>query len=376
MIRILFLLLASLFSTAAIALDSDREQPAVVDAQDIEIDLSAGLWTYRGDVTIRQGTLYMQAEEIQLFFEEDALTRAVANGTPAIFEQQPEGGNHLLKGRAQNIEIDEIKNIAIFVGNAKLQQGRDVITGETIIYDMETEKITVRGNASALGQTRRLLVSDIDQEEDPNKDEISRPKVVIQSSSNNTSVQNSIGSIEKTADEITRGQDDDAPNVQKKLILDKPSIKFLAARVKKGGARVHAAPITSASLLGNLSEQTPLKVLEIRNDLARVTIPSGINVWVSDSYVRENAGGQTIIKGKGVRARWLPSIESHIVGIFEPQEQVRVLGEKDNWKQVVLPPSIPAWIPLQQIEILEELSLAWYNDWKAYTGAPSGGIEN
>ena len=53
-----------------------------------------------------------------------------------------------------------------------------------------------------------------------------------------------------------------------------------------------------------------------------------------------------------------------------------MLGEKENWKQVVLPPSIPAWIPLQQIEILEEPSLAWYNDWKAYTGAPSGDIGN
>ena len=165
-------------------------------------------------------------------------------------------------------------------------------------------------------------------------------------------------------------------HITRKVKLDNQAIEFLAARVEKGGARVHSAPITSASLLGNLSEQTPLKVLEIRNDLARVTIPSGINVWVSDSYVRKNAGGQTIIKGKGVRARWLPSIESHIVGIFEPREQVRVLGEKENWKQVVLPPSIPAWIPLKQIEILEELSLAWYNDWKAYTGAPSGDIGN
>jgi hypothetical protein len=262
------------------------------------------------------------------------------------------------------------------VGNARLQQHRDVITGETIIYDMKTEKITVRGNASALGQTRRLSVSGINPEGNPNKDEISRPKVIIQPSSNDTSVQSSIGSIANTDNEITRGQDDDAPNVLKKLTLDKQSIEFLAARVGKGGARVHTAPITSASLLGNLSEQTPLKVLEIRNDLARVTISSGINVWVSDSYVRKNTDGQTIIRGEGVRARWLPSIESHIVGIFEPQQQVRVLRAKENWKQVVLPPSIPAWIPLQQIEILEEPSPAWHNDWKAYAGSPSGGIGN
>ena len=37
---------------------------------------------------------------------------------------------------AQTIEIDEIKNIAIFSGEARLQQHRDTITGDTIIYHM------------------------------------------------------------------------------------------------------------------------------------------------------------------------------------------------------------------------------------------------
>ena len=160
--RLFFLLITSLLYTTevAIALNSDRDHPAIVDAQDIEIDFSSGRWIYRGNVTIQQGTLYMTADEIHLFFDDDVLQRAIAHGQPVIFRQQPEGSNHLIRAQAQTIEIDEIENIAIFSGEPKLQQHRDTITGDTIIYHMKTEKMTVRGNVSAPGQTTRLAISD------------------------------------------------------------------------------------------------------------------------------------------------------------------------------------------------------------------------
>ena len=132
--RLFFLLFTSILylAEAAIALDSDRDHPAIVDAQDIEIDFATDRWIYRGDVTIRQGTLHMMADEIHLFFDDDVLRRAIAHGQPAVFRQQPEGSDHLIRGQAKTIEIDEIENVAIFSGEAKLQQHRDTITGELL----------------------------------------------------------------------------------------------------------------------------------------------------------------------------------------------------------------------------------------------------
>jgi len=63
-----FLLIFFLFPARfATALDSDRNQPAAFKAQDIEIDFNTGQRTYRGNVTIQQGTLRMKADVIHLF---------------------------------------------------------------------------------------------------------------------------------------------------------------------------------------------------------------------------------------------------------------------------------------------------------------------
>ena len=85
-----FLLIFFLFPARfATALDSDRNQPAEFKAQDIEIDFNTGQRTYRGNVTIQQGTLRMKADVIHLFFDDDVLQRVIAHGQPAIFQQQP-----------------------------------------------------------------------------------------------------------------------------------------------------------------------------------------------------------------------------------------------------------------------------------------------
>ena len=64
-----FLLIFFLFPARfATALDSDSNQPAEFKAQDIEIDFNTGQRTYRGNVTIQQGTLRMKADVIHLFF--------------------------------------------------------------------------------------------------------------------------------------------------------------------------------------------------------------------------------------------------------------------------------------------------------------------
>ena len=355
---------------SSIALDNDREQPAVVDAQDIEIDLGEGLWIYRGNVTIQQGTLQMIADEIRLFFEGDVLKRAIASGQPAIFEQKPEGSDYFLKGRAQNIEIDESENIAIFSGNAKLQQYRDVITGETIIYHMKTQKITVRGNISTPGQTTRLSTSAAEKNEVTNSSELStRPKVIIQSPSDDAAFEPSIVDISDSENEESSEQRNDRNITETNFPLGEDSLKFQAARIVVAGTGVYNTPSSTGAFLGSLSGQIPVKVNEIHNDWASVAIPAGINVWVANSYVQKNNKEETIIMGHGVRARWLPSTQSRVIGVFKSGERVRVLVKKDNWSQVVLPPSMPAWIPINQLEILDDADSLWHDDWTTHVSA-------
>ena len=381
--RLFFLLLTFLLYPAevAIALDGDRDHPAIVDAQDIEIDFATGRWIYRGHVTIQQGTLHMTADEIHLFFDDDVLKRAIAYGQPAVFRQQPEGSDHLIRGQAQTIEIDEIENVAIFSGEAKLQQHRDTITGETIIYHMETEKMTVRGNVAMPGRTTRLSTSDATENTKGNKSGLSaRPKVVIQPQSGvasresgNTSLEPSILSTANNAGRKLITQPADSRNAsEEELEPSVNSLQFHAARVISAGTAAYNGPGADAALLGGLSNHMAVKVLEIRDDWARVAIPSGINVWVFASYVVENGNSEARIEGRRVRARWLPSADSRIVGVFEPGAEVQVLETRDNWKQVSLPPSIAVWVPVTRLEMLEDISPTWQRDWATQAGVLRG----
>ena len=379
--RLFFLLFTSLLYPAevAIALDSDRDQPAIVDAQDIEIDFATGRWIYRGDVTIQQGTLHMMADEIHLFFDDDVLQRAIAHGQPAVFRQQPEGSDHLIRGQAQTIEIDEIENVAIFSGEAKLQRHRDTIMGETIIYHMETEKMTVRGNVTMPGQTTRLSTSDATENTTSVMSDLSsRPRVVIQPQagatvveSANTSSEPSVLSTVIDADsESTAQLTNNRDATEEKLESSGDSLQFHAARVIGAGTAAYSEPGADAALLGGLSGRMPVKVLEIRNDWVRVTIPSGINVWVFASYIAQDRNGQARVQGRGVRARWLPSTDSRIVGVLAPGEGVRVLATQNQWKQISLPPSIAAWVPVSQLEVLADINPAWRSDWQAQSRVP------
>jgi lipopolysaccharide export system protein LptA len=379
--RLFFLLFTSLLYPAevVIALDSDREHPAIIDAQDIEIDFATGRWIYRGDVTIQQGTLHMMADEIHLFFDDDVLQRAIAHGRPAVFRQQPEGSDHLVRGQAQTIEIDEIENVAIFSGEAKLEQHRDTITGEIIIYYMETEKMTVRGNVAIPGQTTRLSASDATENATSVISGLSaRPRVVIQAQagatageSANMSSEPSVLSTAIDADSDSTAQPTNSRDATEEA-LEPPddSLQFHAARVIDAGTAAYSNPGVDAAFLGGLSGRMPVKVLEIRNDWARITIPSGINVWVFASYIAQDRNGRTQVQGRNVRARWLPSTDSRIVGVLAPGEGVRVLATQNRWKQISLPPSIAAWVPVSQLKMLEDINPTWRSDWKAQTVVP------
>ncbi|MBL09598.1 MAG: lipopolysaccharide transport periplasmic protein LptA [Acidiferrobacteraceae bacterium] len=371
MIRIvLFLLLTNTYVAPSIALESDRNQPATVDAENIEIDVSKGIWKYSGKVTIRQGSLYMNADEIQLIFEDNVLQKALAYGNPAIFEQQPEGSDHLIKGMAEIIEIDEIEDIATFSGNAKLQQHLNTIIGDTIIYYIRTEKISVRGSGSLKSRTERLSTISVGSSEDYGSNEVNRPKLVIQPTSNNLSLQSSVPSIvDPQSKEVN--QKNSTTEINEKMTNNgEEVVAFVPSRVAKSNVRVKAKPQNTATVLGDLSKNTPVKILTIEKGWARISIPNGISVWVAESYTRNVGDNQAIITGSRVRARWLPSVNSYVVGFFEPQERVQMISTKDSWIQVVLPPSIPAWIPVSSLEVLEEKTKAWKDDWATFSNIP------
>ena len=56
-----------LSSLSAWALESDRNQSVLVEADEVEIDFTNGKRIYTGNVSVRQGTIRIIADQIELF---------------------------------------------------------------------------------------------------------------------------------------------------------------------------------------------------------------------------------------------------------------------------------------------------------------------
>ena len=82
------------------------------------------VWNFRGNVkiTVEQGQLF--SDDAQITFVNNVLSKAVANGKPASFEQTVAKTGKLAKGNAETIDYDAAKHLVRFLKNAYLSQRR------------------------------------------------------------------------------------------------------------------------------------------------------------------------------------------------------------------------------------------------------------
>ena len=141
------------FIQTTFALDSDRDQPASVEADEVEYDFRTGVRTYKGNVIVEQGSLRITGDKLVVIYKDDKLESATAWGNLASFKQRPEGKSQDVVGKGKRILLDQIKNTLTLVESASLQQGTDVAKGEMIVYDINKDKLSIKGSAST--QTKK-----------------------------------------------------------------------------------------------------------------------------------------------------------------------------------------------------------------------------
>ena len=139
----------------ALALSTDRDQPAEIEADDIEFDFKTGTRTYINNVLVVQGTLRLKADKVIAVYKDQDLDTATAWGSLARFKQRPDGKEHDVEGWAKKIIVDQKANTLTLIGRAALKQGPDTARGETIVYNMATDTLSLKGGAKvgAAGKT-------------------------------------------------------------------------------------------------------------------------------------------------------------------------------------------------------------------------------
>ena len=153
----LFIVVSLLMTNQALALSTDRDQPAEVEADDIEFDFQKGLRTYINNVSVVQGTLRIKADKVVTKYENDDLSLATAWGNLARFKQRPDGKQYDTEGWARKIIVDQKANTLTLLGKAAVKQGPNTARGETIVYNMANDTMRIKsgrvGDAGKDGET-------------------------------------------------------------------------------------------------------------------------------------------------------------------------------------------------------------------------------
>ncbi|CAM9151917.1 MULTISPECIES: lipopolysaccharide transport periplasmic protein LptA [Acinetobacter] len=141
-----------LFSIAAFALPSDRNQPITLLADRATFNERTGVTTYSGNVIIEQGTMKLQANSIVANLNNKRqISLITATGSPTQFQQKVDASKGLTKGQAQKIVYNAETGIITLSGNALLQQDGASIRGATLKYSMNKGDVEAIGTPNKTG---------------------------------------------------------------------------------------------------------------------------------------------------------------------------------------------------------------------------------
>ena len=105
------------------------------------LDFDNSLWIFRGNVKITMDQGQLTADDAQINFTKKLLAKAVANGSPAEFQQRIAKTGKIARGHAQTIDYDAAKGIVRLLKDAWLSDQQNEIRGESLKYNLLAQSI-------------------------------------------------------------------------------------------------------------------------------------------------------------------------------------------------------------------------------------------
>lgn len=162
-------LLGSLPAAPACALQSDRDQPIRIESDRAERNEKAGTTIYIGDVNLRQGTLLIRSDRLEIHTKNNDVTDVIATGRPAYLEQQPKPDKPLVKARAKTINYYVSNERLNLKGDASVEQEGSIVKSDVIDYYLDSELIKAHGGVKSANQRVHVVIppSRVNEEQNP-----------------------------------------------------------------------------------------------------------------------------------------------------------------------------------------------------------------
>lgn len=143
-------------SIVANAKREDARQPITIEADKAKVDEKQGLSTYTGNVLLRQGSIQIKSDELEVYSKDGGLDKLVAKGKPVIYLQSGDAEKGDIVGEAYKMEYFASEGKLILLDNAKLSQGQNMFSGNRIAYDTQQEIVSAAVSATG---TQRVQVT-------------------------------------------------------------------------------------------------------------------------------------------------------------------------------------------------------------------------
>jgi lipopolysaccharide export system protein LptA len=157
----LLILLMAFVTSLVFALPEDTKQPIEIEAQSVVVDETTGFSEFSGNAVVRQGSLLLSAELIQVQTANEEVVSMIAKGSlekPAKYIQSQENQARFIEATATLITYDVDEGMIFLVGNAHLVQGFDSFSGDTLNYDINNDKVVVKGSEDGTERVKFKIV--------------------------------------------------------------------------------------------------------------------------------------------------------------------------------------------------------------------------
>jgi lipopolysaccharide transport protein LptA len=111
-----------------------------------------GRWTFERAVRIRTAEADLKSDSASATFANGQIAEAVAQGTPATFEQRNATADKRVRGRANKIEYDFDKGTVKLTDNVWFAQGGNEFRGDALIYYVRDERVVMNPGGKQSGR--------------------------------------------------------------------------------------------------------------------------------------------------------------------------------------------------------------------------------
>ncbi len=129
------------------ALESDRQQQLLVNANSTEGTLGDGKAVLQGNVEIHQGSLLIKADIAEVENADGRVRQVLLTGKPVLLQQEIEKEG-LVTATANTISYEVVTGMVTLTGNADVNHPQYHISGEILTYDMNLQRFQGNGGDS------------------------------------------------------------------------------------------------------------------------------------------------------------------------------------------------------------------------------------